>query len=50
MPGGGYGPDGFWDILPGSNDTIGPQGELPGGHPYPYTPYRWSETYSNPYH
>ena len=49
LPGDGYGPDGFWDITPGSDDTVGPQGELRGGTPYPYTPYTWKETYPNPY-
>src|SRR5690606_7846557 len=45
---GGYGPDGFWDIV-GGNDTIGPEGEVLGGKPYPYSSYRWKETYPNPY-
>ena len=47
LPSGAYGPDGFWDIA-GGNDTVGPQGELFGGTPYPYTPHQWTEIYPNP--
>lgn len=38
------GPDGFWDIL-GGGDRAGPKGELPGGTPYEYEPYEWTEEY-----
>ncbi len=41
--------DGYWDITGFNNDRMGPGGELPGGHPYPYVPYNWTISYPNPY-
>ncbi len=40
--------DGFWDPVI-DVDGIGSGGEIPGGTPYPYDPFSWSETYPNPY-
>ena len=37
--------DGFWDVLPGKGDGQGPKKELPGGTPYSYIPYSWTEVY-----
>lgn len=47
LPSGEFGPDGFWDVLPWSDDAMGPEGEVFGGNPFPYLPYEWSETYPN---
>lgn len=39
--------DGFWDVLPGEDgDRTGPKNELPGGKPYSYIPYSWTEVYN----
>ena len=38
--------DGFWDIFPGEGDKEGKKKELPGGNPYPYITYTWTEVYN----
>ena len=39
--------DGFWDVLSGKDgDRTGPKKELPGGKPYSYIPYSWTEVYN----
>lgn len=37
--------DGFWDIYSNKGDGTGPKKELPGGTPYSYIPYTWTEVY-----
>ncbi len=40
--------DGFWDPVY-DIDGKGPKGEVPGGTPFGYNPFKWQETYPNPY-
>jgi hypothetical protein len=39
--------DGFWDVVR-DVDRGGPQGELPGGTPYPFLPFSWQRTFPDP--
>jgi RHS repeat-associated protein len=39
--------DGFWDVM-FDVDGPGPRGEVPGGTPYPFLPFSWEMTFTDP--
>ena len=43
-----FGKDGFWDITPGSDDGLGPAGELRNRTPYTFIERSWTISISNP--